>query len=101
MKGWILELTGQFDTVHSIKDLTQQIPELKLKIPPAEFINAITLIDEYQHPRYRNRKDAKDVNDERNVFLEIRAGTGGMRARCLPVIYSECIRALLNAKAKK
>ena len=77
MKGWILELTGQFDTVHSIKDLTQQIPELKLKIPPAEFINAITLIDEYQHPRYRNRKDAKDVNDERNVFLEIRAGTGG------------------------
>jgi hypothetical protein len=70
LKGWILGLTGQFDAVHSIKVLTQQIPALKLEILPPKFISVITLIDEYQHLRYPNRKDPKEVGTEEMLAIK-------------------------------
>jgi len=36
----------------------------------------------------------KDEDDERNVIMEIRAGTGGDEAGLLPVIFSACIAAM-------
>ena len=38
----------------------------------------------------------KDPNDEKNIILEIRAGTGGMRRRFLPRKFSACICATPN-----
>ena len=43
----------------------------------------------------------KDPNDERGVFLEIRAGTGGMKLHYFRAIYSVCIHALPNVAAGK
>ncbi len=40
----------------------------------------------------------KDPNDDRNCFLEIRAGAGGMKRGFLPVICSVCIADLLKRK---
>ncbi len=64
LKGWILEITGKFDGVHNIALLIKQIPDLALENLPQEFIETITLIDEYQHLRYPNRKDPKEVGTE-------------------------------------
>ena len=41
----------------------------------------------------------KDAMDERNVILEIRAGTGGDEARCLPAICSACTSATPPSRA--
>ena len=40
----------------------------------------------------------KDPNDERNVLLEIRAGTGGDEAACSQAISSACTRALPSVR---
>ncbi|QWD62185.1 HEPN domain-containing protein [Polynucleobacter sp. MWH-UH25E] len=70
LKGWILELTGQFDAVHSIKVLTQQIPVLQLETLSPEFISALTLIDDYQHLRYPNRKEPREVGTEEMLKIK-------------------------------
>lgn len=41
----------------------------------------------------------KDPDDERNIYLEIRAGTGGDEAAILPVIFTVCIFAMQKNKA--
>lgn len=41
----------------------------------------------------------KDANDERNIFLEIRAGTGGTSLRCSRAIYSVCMHASPSVSA--
>ena len=40
----------------------------------------------------------KDPRDDKNVLLEIRAGTGGEEAGILQVTFSECIQGMLNLK---
>lgn len=64
LKGWILELTGKFDGVHSIKELTKQIPELSIDSLPPDFIEALAIIDEYRHLRYPNRNIPQSVGSE-------------------------------------
>ena len=41
----------------------------------------------------------KDAMDDRNVVLEIRAGTGGDEAACSPATCSRCISALPRCRA--
>ena len=43
----------------------------------------------------------KDPHDDNNIFLEIRAGTGGDEAAILRVIYLECIHVTQNKKGGK
>lgn len=41
----------------------------------------------------------RDPNDDKNLFLEIRAGTGGDESALLPVICFACIRVTPSARA--
>ena len=41
----------------------------------------------------------RDPNDEKNVVLEIRAGTGGTKPRCLPRTFSACTPAMRSRSA--
>ena len=43
----------------------------------------------------------KDPNDERNILLEIRAGTGGDEVLCSLATYCVCTPAMPNAIAGK
>ena len=46
----------------------------------------------------------KDKDDERNSFVELRAGAGGMKQQFLSEIYIECMADLqreINGKLKK
>lgn len=41
----------------------------------------------------------KDPNDEKNIFLEIRAAAGGEELRFLPLIFSGCTQGTLKGRA--
>ena len=70
LKGWVLELTGQFEGVHDIGILIKKIPDLSPQNLPPEFIDVITLIDGYGHLRYPNNKDPKEVGTEEMSLIK-------------------------------
>lgn len=43
----------------------------------------------------------KDANDNRNIFLEVRAGTGGDEAAIFQVTWPKCISVLQKNRAGK
>ena len=45
--------------------------------------------------------DSQDPNDDKNIILEIRGGTGGDKATLLPRTFSVCIPVMPNRKAGK
>ena len=54
-------------------------------------------MEQLEDPDLQKMLLPKDPNDRRNIFLEIRAGTGGIdEQRCSPAICCACARALPN-----
>lgn len=77
----------------------EEDPELA-QMAKEELTGAEQLVEELEE-KLQWHLIPKDPSDERNIYLEIRAGTGGMRQPSLLVIYLKCITVTLKIKVGK